>query len=53
MEEIDLRDGKSDGKLAPDTVECTGCGRKAKSTRRNCLYCGAELPRGPAFGATP
>jgi hypothetical protein len=50
MQELDLRDGKADGKLAPGVVTCTGCGRKSRPDRKTCMYCSAELPRGPAFG---
>ena len=50
MQELDLRDGKLDGKLAPDVVTCTGCGRKSRPERKTCMYCSAQLPHGAAFG---
>lgn len=40
MEEIDLRDGKLDGKLGNIIDECRKCGRKTSRKRPNCLYCG-------------
>ncbi|HEX5009986.1 MAG TPA: hypothetical protein VFY71_06260 [Planctomycetota bacterium] len=50
MQELDLRDGKLDGRITADAVTCAGCGRKTKAGRRTCLYCGKDLPAGPAFG---
>ena len=51
MQALDMRDGRLDGKLAPDVVTCPGCGRKSRPARKNCMYCSAELPRGTAFGS--
>ena len=41
MQEIDLRDGKLDGK-APDSVAaaCEQCGRTYSKRHNHCLYCG-------------
>jgi hypothetical protein len=50
MEELDLRDGKLDGRMAPEAITCVACQRKTKPGRRTCLYCGSDLPAGPAFG---
>ena len=47
MEEIDLRDGRADGKISMMFVECRNCGRKSNSVRKGCLYCGAPLPPDP------
>ncbi len=47
IEEIDLRDGKLDGKIAGVKLQCSGCGRSNNSKRGRCLYCGTTLPRGP------
>ena len=47
IEEIDLRDGKLDGKMSPDKQVCSGCGRANHGARSRCLYCGTELQRGP------
>ena len=42
VNEIDLRDGKLDGKVAKVTPDCPQCGRKLMGKRPVCLYCGAE-----------
>ncbi|NUN95866.1 MAG: hypothetical protein HUU16_06810 [Candidatus Omnitrophica bacterium] len=43
MEEIDLRDGRADGKISREVVICERCGRKGNSARKQCLYCGSPL----------
>lgn len=44
MVEIDLRDGKLDGKLSEiKQKNCPDCGHKVKSTRANCFWCGAKI----------
>ncbi len=40
MEEIDLRDGKRDGRMSPPNKVCSQCGRRTSKTRNRCLYCG-------------
>lgn len=47
IEEIDLRDGKLDGKMANVKQQCSGCGRSNNSKRVRCLYCGKIMPRTP------
>lgn len=47
IEEIDMRDGKLDGKMATETRACTSCGRSNNAKRGRCLYCGTNLPRSP------
>lgn len=42
MEEIDLRDGKADGKVAPQT-ECSDCGHRVSKRRTHCFYCGSKV----------
>ncbi|MFC3912857.1 hypothetical protein ACFOSS_05175 [Pseudaeromonas sharmana] len=42
IEEIDLRDGKVDGKLAQPT-QCPDCGHRISKRRSNCFYCGARI----------
>jgi len=44
IEEIDLRDGKLDGKLHLIN-ECTQCKRKSAPRHNNCLYCGAKISK--------
>ena len=48
--EIDIRDGKLDGKVARTQGEietCPECGRKVGRRRQTCLFCGAPLVTGP------
>jgi hypothetical protein len=42
MEEIDLRDGIKDGRIGESIFECRKCGRKIRSRRQFCIYCGEE-----------
>ena len=44
IREIDLRDGKPDGKLATRVKRCGQCDRVSSPTRAACLYCGTPLP---------
>jgi hypothetical protein len=43
IDEIDLRDGRLDGRLAPPAVECGGCGKRIGGHRTTCYYCGTVL----------
>ena len=48
VNEIDLRDGKADGKMQTAIRQCPSCGRNLFIGHRKCLYCGAEdTGRGP------
>ncbi|MEN8148620.1 MAG: hypothetical protein ABFS86_02285 [Planctomycetota bacterium] len=47
IEEIDLRDGRVDGRMGPTPQECPGCGRRSNSRRKTCMYCGAPFTDGP------
>ena len=49
VEEIDLSDGKLDGKVSVQNVECSSCGRKISLKHNRCLYCGLEIKSDP-FG---
>ena len=40
MAEIDLRDGVADGKMRPQVMNCSRCGRPINSARPKCIYCG-------------
>ena len=47
---IDLRDGKLDGRVAPSPrPPCPKCGRALSKTRVKCIYCGTPMERSP-FG---
>jgi hypothetical protein len=50
MQEIDLRDGKVDGKMGAGRAECPECHRLSHTRHAACMYCGAELPRTHVFG---
>ena len=45
VQEIDLRDGKLDGRVTKVNPDCPKCGRKLMGKRPVCLYCGAEVAR--------
>jgi hypothetical protein len=42
MQEIDLRDGKLDGKVAPTASTCQACNRVMSARTKRCIYCGGE-----------
>ena len=55
MTEVDLSDGVADGQLTrpkdindlrKNGVECPRCARLNRKGRRQCLYCGADMPSG-------
>ena len=43
IQEIDLRDGKLDGKYVEGVIHCSACKRPGRLSRGNCLYCGEAL----------
>ena len=47
--EIDLRDGKLDGKMGRIERHCPQCNRNLHRRHDKCLYCGHEVGRGHAF----
>ncbi|MBI5496913.1 MAG: hypothetical protein HY904_18000 [Deltaproteobacteria bacterium] len=49
IQEIDLRDGTLDGKIATAGNRCDACQRTVNPRHARCLYCGAELVRRHAF----
>ncbi len=49
MEEIDLRDGKADGKMTPQIKKCPECGRTMSPKHNRCLYCGCQDVSGDPF----
>jgi hypothetical protein len=48
-EEIDMRDGRADGKMTATPVKCPTCSRTCNSKHHQCLYCG-QLFEKPLFG---
>ncbi len=47
--EIDGRDGKVDGKMTAQTLDCTSCGRPTNSRRTMCVICGASIDKKHKF----
>ena len=49
IQDIDLRDGKLDGKVAKSSERptCTQCGRTIIKKQAKCLYCGEPAPQQP------
>lgn len=46
--EIDARDGRIDGRVAPEPPEpCRQCGRMPAKRRPTCLYCGSPVIASP------
>jgi len=47
--EIDIRDGKLDGRVSGDAqlAKCAECGRPLGKRRATCLYCGTPVARDP------
>ena len=43
VEEIDGRDGRTDGKVVRPPVQCTKCGSSSPAGRPTCQMCGAQL----------
>jgi len=49
VKELDLQDGRADGKVSHSVLECPRCGRAMSSRHKRCLYCGEEKLTGSAF----
>ena len=47
--EVDLRDGKADGRMKAQVLECPTCGRNVSSIRPVCIFCGSKAETGRAF----
>jgi hypothetical protein len=50
VNEVDLRDGKLDGKLKRAIQKCASCGRTLHRQHSKCLYCGSENLQAGPFG---
>ncbi len=46
---IDLLDGQLDGKVVRPPAACPKCQRTLSQRHQHCIYCGAQVERGP-FG---
>ena len=53
VQEIDLRDGKLDGRLRAPTNDCESCHHTNSPNRSKCLYCGAALPSSSGLFPSP
>ncbi len=51
VREIDLRDGREDGRLRLAVRDCVACGRTMQKKHARCLYCGAEEQGADPFRA--
>lgn len=47
--EVDLRDGRADGRFSQQVMTCPTCKQKTNSKRTACVICGADLPKTHAF----
>ncbi len=48
IEEIDMRDGQLDGRVAPNKIkECPSCKRPVAGKRSFCVFCGVPVPVEP------
>ena len=45
--EVDLSDGKLDGKVARKVGPCPNCKRPNSDRFIHCMYCGLQLPKAP------
>jgi hypothetical protein len=54
IEQVDLSDGKKDGKLsrAQGAMDCPDCKRRILKSAVTCVWCGANLTSGDAFHST-
>ena len=49
VHEIDVRDGKVDGKMRRVATTCSECNRSLHARHRRCMYCGHEMPQETIF----
>ena len=47
LHEIDMTDGKLDGKVRRPPANCPACQRRSPARFENCIYCGATLDASP------
>lgn len=46
IREIDLSDGKLDGKVRVEVTDCRNCGRPLSKRHVKCMYCGSNTDQG-------
>lgn len=49
VREVDLRDGRADGKVRADLKKCAGCENVLSGRHLKCIYCGAPVTEGSVF----
>ncbi len=49
INEIDLRDGKKDGKITGKPIDCPNCKRPTHTKLKMCMYCSEPLGEQHAF----
>ncbi|MEM9700809.1 MAG: hypothetical protein AAF907_00025 [Planctomycetota bacterium] len=47
--EVDLRDGREDGRISNTVVDCHECGRKVNTGRPRCVFCGVAVRKPHRF----
>lgn len=52
IREVDLRDGKTDGRISTRAGMCPKCKQRTSTARRRCVYCGTQLLGGAVFRKT-
>lgn len=43
ISEVDLRDGKLDGRISAKAIHCPRCGRTMSERHSRCIYCGTRV----------
>jgi hypothetical protein len=49
INEIDLRDGRQDGRMSPRVTDCPKCSRKLSTKNARCIYCGTAVTKPHTF----
>ena len=49
IKEIDLRDGKLDGRMSAQNSTCPSCKRVVSGRHARCIYCGTAVPKPHVF----
>ena len=49
VKEVDLTDGKLDGKVTKPAVQCPNCGKVMSPRHHRCIWCGEDRPGATAF----
>lgn len=47
IHEIDIRDGRADGRITGQPYDCRSCHRPVHTNHSRCIWCGVELVDGP------